>query len=1538
MLVRKTTILFTFLLVGLFNVTCAQVTNYVFTAGTETYTSINGTVPVLNGNGADPTADEGYVNNIPLGFTFRYLGKDYTAISISSNGFASFKPITTPGFSNNISNGGSARPILAPFWEDIALASTNDLQYGLTGNAGSRVFVVQWGNTLVDFGSSAPSMSFQLQLHEGTNIIDFIYNRLPNTEQDFSGGASIGITGEATGNGNYLSLNNSSGAPVASSTIATNSITARPASGQLYRFTPPACPAPGNLSVTNITSTSATFNWLNDAGGSGYQYTITTNPVGPGGGTNGGGGSPLPITGLAPGTQYYLHVRTNCSGTFSGWSTFGFTTLCNTVTPPYTMPISNVIAPALPLCTSVKDDNQDGYTWRSYSSAGAGWTNQVVAYVYNPNSTTPANDWLFTAGLNLTGGASYRLKFKYNNDRTSLYPEKLKVAYGTGTSPADMTNILGNYPVVSNPTPKTAIIDFTPATSGIYYIGFQAYSDADKNVLILDDISIDLRPGCDVPTALKAVVQSSSVSANISWTAPEIGAPSGYDYAVNTTATPPGAGTFIANPGTSVNGLTPNTQYYLHVRTKCGTPSSDWVTLPFATLPNDEPCGAIALTRGGPSVCGNTTLATSVQDPFSNCSNPNNSVWYKYTPAEDGTIVLRVTTPAAPARPLKGWVGWYQHTGVCGDHSFVNAGFCGGFGDNGNNDSDDIVSPYLTAGVTYYIMIDGFSDDFGEFCLSIPPCPPAVSVNVVDVLSTSANVTWAGSGPFIIEYGPVGFIPGTGATAGTNGTIIYPSTSPKMITGLQPLTSYDVYLRQNCSASGSGFSNNSAVKRFTTLGTPPPNDDCSGAVTIPVYELTCGGGTAGSTLNATPSPVFPLPTCGNGAQGYDDDVWFKFIPSAGQFGVNIEIIHTGGEFDLVAQIYTSSDNSCTGTFTLYQCSDADGPGDVPIFNSMPVIPGKTYYIRIFSYDKAVNSQFTVCVSSILTTNDNAPGATSLTVGAPCTGALYSNENATQTAGEPTGSCSSLTGYATVWFKFVAPSGGAVRISTATGTGNTLTNSRVALFAAQDVNNYSTFNIISCDEDGGSGAFGEMSVLYATGLIPGTTYYVQVDKYNNTVSAGKFCITVDIFTPAMISTNANCSSPVQVPAGSIPTYAGWVPLMDESSRLIALVRNTAGGSPNAYNIAQTLNAGPVRKDAVSGEYYLNRNYLITNSTTGNANVNVQLFFTLAELSTLQTVDPAANISRLRITRQSGSACQSDFVAGNGTNVEILQSNAGTQNGVGWVQFITTSFSNFYLHSTRSELNAKIFLQGAFNAATGRHKDVTTTWANVMNTSGRNQPYSPQPFGYTVGTESVPAGFFKSTAATTDVIDWVFLETKNLSGTVMSRNVAFVREDGQLVAIDGVSPAPLSGLVTGNYYVTVMHRNHLGISTEGTLPFTVKSLGVPSPIPPVFDFTTADETSIFGNALAYRVVNGKNVMIGGNANSNNNVRYGGLSNDAGAILAYLLGVPSAVTVNVYSANDVNLDGTVKYGGLNNDTGFFLSNVLGGLPTQIVTEQKR
>lgn len=128
--------------------------------------------------------------------------------------------------------------------------------------------------------------------------------------------------------------------------------------------------------------------------------------------------------------------------------------------------------------------------------------------------------------------------------------------------------------------------------------------------------------------------------------------------------------------------------------------------------------------------------------------------------------------------------------------------------------------------------------------------------------------------------------------------------------------------------------------------------------------------------------------------------------------------------------------------------------------------------------------------------DGACNALTIIMDTASSGGNYSNTLATSEASEVFGTCW-VAGAASesLWFKFVAPASGQVRISTKIGDG-TLTDTQIALYSVGDCSNFATYTEIACDDDddaGILGAGGFESVMQVTGLAAGT-YYVQVDGY------------------------------------------------------------------------------------------------------------------------------------------------------------------------------------------------------------------------------------------------------------------------------------------------------------------------------------------------------------------------------------------------------------------------------------------------------------
>lgn len=432
-------------------------------------------------------------------------------------------------------------------------------------------------------------------------------------------------------------------------------------------------------SATGV-SINPTFTWAVVNNVTGYRISIGTTSGGTDVLNSFDVGNVLTYTLPTPlnnSTQYYYtivgYIGTQVS---SGCSERSFFTVCSSTNVPYTLDFESVTTPSLPLCTAVLNVGS-GNAWKTAAApTGVGFTGKVLNNSYNSNNA--ANTWFFTQGLNLTAGVSYRIKYKYaNSSGTNQYLEKLKVAYGSAATVAGMTNVLATHETTvgaptlpSGTTINTAnltdgfytlgvatsnFVDFTPASTGVYYFGFNAYSIKNMNQIYVDDINIDVTPTCFEPTAV-AVASITTSGASVSWTAPSAVPNNGYEVYYSTSSIAPTASTVLnatnsttsASTSAAINGLSPATTYYAWVRSVCSsTDKSIWsISVIFTTScvsvttlnENFDTTAVGSLPPCWTSI--GSTLTYAAVNASSSMSAPN--VLYIYT---SGTSTGMVSTP-----------------------------------------------------------------------------------------------------------------------------------------------------------------------------------------------------------------------------------------------------------------------------------------------------------------------------------------------------------------------------------------------------------------------------------------------------------------------------------------------------------------------------------------------------------------------------------------------------------------------------------------------------------------------------------------------------------------------------------------------------------------------------------------------------------------------------------------------------------------------------------------------------------------------------
>lgn len=306
------------------------VTNFQATSSAGAFAVITGaTVP------SGMLVDDAISAAIPIGFDFYFNGLRYTQVQAGTDGYLSLNTTGTSGsaISNNLATGATVtRPVLAPFWDDMDGRGTTPAakaSYVTTGSVGSRVFTFEWLNWVrTGGGAGGAVMSFQVKLFEGTGVIRYIYRSDATALSGAS--ASIGLSAVGSGSGTFVSLNNAGATPTTSTTTETATISTKPATDQIYTFTPPgnagstvtSLAAPTAINFTSITGTGMTVNWTaaspttgitkyaiynSSDGGTTYNFVNTTNL-----GTN-----TLAVTGLTASTSYLWRVYSLSEGCLS---------------------------------------------------------------------------------------------------------------------------------------------------------------------------------------------------------------------------------------------------------------------------------------------------------------------------------------------------------------------------------------------------------------------------------------------------------------------------------------------------------------------------------------------------------------------------------------------------------------------------------------------------------------------------------------------------------------------------------------------------------------------------------------------------------------------------------------------------------------------------------------------------------------------------------------------------------------------------------------------------------------------------------------------------------------------------------------------------------------------------------------------------------------------------------------------------------------------------------------------------------------------
>ncbi|MBK7763870.1 MAG: hypothetical protein IPI46_10965 [Bacteroidetes bacterium] len=253
---------------------------------------------------------------------------------------------------------------------------------------------------------------------------------------------------------------------------------------------------------------------------------------------------------------------------------------------------------------------------------------------------------------------------------------------------------------------------------------------------------------------------------------------------------------------------------------------------------------------------------------------------------------------------------------------------------------------------------------------------------------------------------------------------------------------------------------------------------------------------------------------------------------------------------------------------------------------------------------------------------------------------------------------------------------------------------------------------------------------------------------------------------------------------------------------------------------------------------------------------------------------------------------------------------------------------------SYLAIKAILSGALNVTTGLMNDDLRVQGLIPTT----EPYTAAPYNKPVvmfaSGDTIGSGVLAN-SGNDAIVDWVFIELRSAanSSSIVGTIRALIQRDGDVVsANDGLSPVFLPGVLSGSYFVSLKHRNHLGVMTSAPMNFSYCATTS-------VDFTTGTVwVKPFQVYAPRRMYGAVATLWSSDANNNKATRYNGLSNDKDAVLTAVgVGTPNNVLSNVYRMEDVNLDGFIKYNNFNNDRVVIQSTVVsaGGTNNATVTQ---
>ena len=243
----------------------------------------------------------------------------------------------------------------------------------------------------------------------------------------------------------------------------------------------------------------------------------------------------------------------------------------------------------------------------------------------------------------------------------------------------------------------------------------------------------------------------------------------------------------------------------------------------------------------------------------------------------------------------------------------------------------------------------------------------------------------------------------------------------------------------------------------------------------------------------------------------------------------------------------------------------------------------------------------------------------------------------------------------------------------------------------------------------------------------------------------------------------------------------------------------------------------------------------------------------------------------------------------------------------------------------KLLPKVYLQGSlFGVFSG---PLMRDDLRVKNLIPRKSPYVA--WNPVTAADTITSNTVLSVTGANAIVDWVFVELRDAddSTIVVDSRSALLQRDGDIVEVDGTSPITFNTFVSADYFVSVRHRNHLGVMSQTALPLTsvVSTIDFRLPTTPTY---------VLANSPIHQsqvdVAQGK-ALWAGNALYDGQIIYQGTDNDVNVIYQQVIAatgnpffLPFYILAGYYTG-DINMDGEVIFQGTTNDVEYIYQNVI-------------